>query len=117
MTPLSPHPGSTAGYPCNSSLIRADLARTPSPAATSSPQPGLLPRCGGVSELPAPSRFLGKAGVITGKTRGKPTHHLSAVRPHTKPRKARNNARRLTRRLPHVLCCRGAALYPTQEAA
>ena len=43
MTPLSPHPGSTAGYPCLSSLIRADRARTPSPAAPSSPQPGLFP--------------------------------------------------------------------------
>ena len=41
-SPLSPHPGSTAGYPCVSSLIRADRARTPSPAAPSSPQPGLV---------------------------------------------------------------------------
>ena len=35
-------PGSTAGYPCGSSLIRAGYrARTPSPAAPS-PQPGLF---------------------------------------------------------------------------
>ena len=39
MTPLSPHPGSTAGYPCN-------LPVGTSPAAPSSPQPGLFPRCG-----------------------------------------------------------------------
>ena len=39
-------PGSTAGYPCLSSLlIRADRARTPSPAAPS-PQPGLFPLSG-----------------------------------------------------------------------
>ena len=41
------NPGSTAGYPCVSSLIRADGARTPPPAATSSPQPGLFPLFGG----------------------------------------------------------------------
>ena len=39
MTPLSPHPGGTAGYPCN-------LPVGTSPAAPS-PQPGLLPLSGG----------------------------------------------------------------------
>ena len=69
MTPLSPHPG-TAGYPCNSSLIRADRARTPSPAAPSSPQPGLFPPF--CERLPGAGTSAATHFQLTPRTRAAP---------------------------------------------
>ena len=37
------------------------------------------PLCGGVMELPAPGKIAHKAGVIMGKTQGKPSHHQRAA--------------------------------------
>ena len=101
MIPLSPHPGSTAGNPCVSSLIRADRARTPSPAAPSSPQPGLFPRCGRMGNgLGYPDRDArtGLSPVAPCAQSAAKKHQGAAVANADKP-------------------SANPALYPTQEAA